>query len=137
MDRGYLVLNAVSIQQDFRGKKGGDFDNIVVTFISPVVDIDIDVKPGAPQKIIERYTAYFVAQCLWDAEIDVKTYEDGTYMSILRIVFSEVFPEIGAEAHRRHGNWASGPGSSEFWQLRSGPFLDKRPPGPLVGKSFS
>lgn len=62
--------------------------------------------PGAPPNVSARFTAYFVAECLWDHDIRVSTHESGIYFQILRAVFAEVMSEIGDDAHRRPGAWA-------------------------------
>lgn len=64
------------------------------------------VTRGALPKVAARYTAYFVAECLWNEKIAVSSYEDGLYFQILRLVFAEAMPDLGNEAYRRHGNWA-------------------------------
>ena len=64
------------------------------------------VTRGSLPKVAARYTAYFVAECLWNENINVTSYEDGLYFQILRLVFAEAMPDLGDEAYRRHGNWA-------------------------------
>jgi len=65
-----------------------------------------NVTRGSLPKVAARFTAYFVAECLWNKNIDVSSYEDGLYFQILRLVFAGAMPDLGDEAYRRHGNWA-------------------------------
>ena len=79
------------------------------SILNSIASLAIDrshVTRGSLPKVAARYTAYFVAECMWNKNIAVSSYEDGLYFQILRLVFADAMPDLGDEAYRRHGNWA-------------------------------
>ena len=66
----------------------------------------INVPRGAKPKEKERYLSIFTKEALEQRDIELSTYDDGVYLTILGIMFEECFDDPGSEAHRRHGAYA-------------------------------
>lgn len=64
------------------------------------------VKPGTKPNITGRSIAFHLRETFEDFDIAVTSYDSGPYMEILDIVFSELLPTDGQQAHTRHGKWA-------------------------------
>ncbi len=66
----------------------------------------ITVPRGAKPKEQERFLAVFTKEALEDRDIKLTTYDEGTYFTILSIMFEECFDRPRSDAHRRHGAYA-------------------------------
>jgi len=61
---------------------------------------------GRDAKQTARVPAMHLAELFRDHDIEMSTYQNGTFMQVLRIILREIDPKIGDEAYRRHGQWA-------------------------------
>lgn len=64
------------------------------------------VSKGRSENRTAKVPAQHLAAVFREHDIPISTYQDGTFMRILSVVLKEIDPEIGEEAHRRHGQWA-------------------------------
>ena len=70
------------------------------------LDVFFSKKAGAPCKWRESCLASLTAELFRKKQIHLSSYEDGQFMSVLRELFREIFPESGDDAVRRPGNRA-------------------------------
>ena len=67
---------------------------------------EINVRSGRTVNFKAKSIAIHLRESLECLHINLSTYDDGPYMSILRVAFSELVPTKKGAAYRRHGLWA-------------------------------
>ncbi len=67
---------------------------------------EIDVHRGAPINVFARALALEIRLAFEEIGLGINSYDDGTYMRILEIIFEELISDSTPESHRRHGTWA-------------------------------
>ncbi len=67
---------------------------------------NLTIKPGRNPNYRARWLAFDILECMENHGLKATTYDDGVYFRVLSVAFREALPELGEEAHRRHGAWA-------------------------------
>lgn len=78
---------------------------VLIRAIDNVTD-DLTVKRGSRPNYRARWLAFEILECMENYGLKATTYDDGIYFKVLSVAFREALPDLGEEAHRRHGAWA-------------------------------
>ena len=78
------------------------------TIAGRVIEALANLKPqsGATPKMNARSLALFTAYRFRMQKLPLTSYQDGTYMRVLELLFKELFPSSKKAGYRRHGKWA-------------------------------